>query len=218
MYYAAPVEKRPQIAGMLASVAFTSFLTGITEPIEFMFMFISPVLFGLHAVLTGLAMATACSFGILHGFGFSAGFIDYILNYGLATKPLFILPIGLVFGVLYYVTFSWVIRHYDLPTIGRYEEGEASVEAPAARAAAETEESHHAIQVADALGGFDNLLSIDNCATRLRLEVADPDLVDEQALKSLGARGVFRAGKNLQVVIGTQVEFLAGEMRRLKNS
>jgi PTS system N-acetylglucosamine-specific IIC component len=185
-----------------------------------MFMFTSPVLFGLHAALTGLAMATACSFGIMDGFGFSAGFIDYILNYGLATKPLFILPIGLVFGVLYYVTFSWVIRHYDLPTIGRYEdeEEETSAEVPADKAAAEMEESHHALQVVSALGGFDNLLSIDNCATRLRLEVAEPALVDEQALKALGARGVFRAGKNLQVVIGTQVEFLAGEMRRLKNS
>ncbi len=220
MYYAAPAHRRPRIAGMLASVAFTSFLTGITEPIEFMFMFISPVLFGLHAVLTGLALAAAHSFGILHGFGFSAGFIDYALNYGLATKPLFILPLGLVFGVLYYVTFSWAIRHYDLPTIGRYEEeeGESIAEAPAVgEAEAETEECRRAGQMACALGGVDNLLSIDNCATRLRLEVADPLLVDEQALKALGARGVFRAGKNLQVVIGTRVEFLAGEMRRLKN-
>lgn len=219
MYYAAPADRRPQIAGALASVAFTSFLTGITEPIEFMFMFISPLLFGIHAVLTGLAMAVTYSFGILHGFGFSAGFIDYILNYGLATRPLFILPLGLVFGVVYYVTFSWAIRHYDLPTIGRYEEEEGEVlQEPAKAEVAETEERHHARQVVAALGGFENLLTIGNCATRLRLEVADPAAVDEKALKALGARGVFRAGKNLQVVIGTQVEFLAGEMRSLKNS
>ena len=219
MYYAAPADRRPQIAGALASVAFTSFLTGITEPIEFMFMFISPLLFGIHAVLTGLAMAVAYSFGILHGFGFSAGFIDYILNYGLATRPLFILPLGLVFGVVYYVTFSWAIRHYDLPTIGRYEEEEGeALHEPARAKDIETEERRHARQVVAALGGFENLLTIDNCATRLRLEVADPAAVDEKALKALGARGVFRAGKNLQVVIGTQVEFLAGEMRSLKNS
>ncbi|MBE6100694.1 MAG: PTS sugar transporter [Selenomonas ruminantium] len=219
MYYAAPAAKRPEIAGMLASVAFTSFLTGITEPVEFMFMFISPVLFGIHAVLTGLALAVAYSFGILHGFGFSAGFIDYIMNYGLATKPLYILPLGLVFGAVYYAVFSWAIRHYDLPTLGRYEEEKMAAAAEETRTAPaeETAESGRARQVAAALGGFENLLVIGNCATRLRLEVADPELVDEGALKALGVRGVFRAGKNVQVVIGTQVEFLAGEMKRLKN-
>ena len=153
------------------------------------------------------------------GFGFSAGFIDYIMNYGLATKPLYILPLGLVFGAVYYAVFSWAIRHYDLPTLGRYEEEKMAVATEETRTAPaeETAESGKARQVAAALGGFENLLVIGNCATRLRLEVADPELVDEGALKALGVRGVFRAGKNVQVVIGTQVEFLAGEMKRLKN-
>ena len=217
MYYAAPVVKRPEIAGMLVSVAFTSFLTGITEPIEFMFMFISPLLYGIHAVLTGLAMAAAYSFGILHGFGFSAGFIDYVLNYGLATKPLFILPIGLVFGVIYYVIFSWAIKHFDLPTLGRYEEEDSRREGEPA-AAEVPAEAGRACQVAAALGGMDNLLKIGNCATRLRLEVRDAALVDEMRLKQLGARGVFKVGNSVQVVIGTQVEFLAGDLKKLKNS
>ena len=216
MYYAAPAWKRPQIAGMLASVAFTSFLTGITEPIEFMFMFISPLLYGIHAVLTGLAMALAYSFGILHGFGFSAGFIDYVMNYGLATKPLYILPLGLAFGVVYYVSFSWVIRHFDLPTIGRYEDVDEEAALEKEPEAGETEESFKARQMAEALGGFENLLHIDNCATRLRLTVAEPEKVNERQLKALGARGVFKSGANVQVVIGTQVEFLAGEMKKLK--
>ena len=215
MYHAAPARKRPQIAGMLASVAFTSFLTGITEPIEFMFMFISPLLYGIHAMLTGLAMAVAYCFGILHGFGFSAGFIDYVMNYGLATRPLYILPLGLAFGTVYYVSFSWVIRHFDLPTIGRYEDAEEAV-VPEKPAAGETDESSRARQMTEALGGFDNLLHIDNCATRLRLTVAEPEKVDERLLKALGAKGVFKSGANVQVVIGTQVEFLAREMKKLK--
>ena len=217
IYYAAPAAKRPEIAGLLASVAFTSFLTGITEPIEFMFMFISPMLYGIHALLTGLAMATAYSFGILHGFGFSAGFIDYMLNYGLATKPLYILPLGLVFGVAYYVIFSWAIRHFDLPTPGRYEEEAGEALQEAAPVEGESEGAAQARRMADALGGFENILSLGNCATRLRLEVKDPSQVDEVALKRLGAKGVLKMGSSVQVVIGTQVEFLAGEMRKLQN-
>ena len=208
MYRAAKPENRPKIAGMLASVAFTSFLTGITEPIEFMFMFIAPQLYVIHAILTGLALSVAYVAGILHGFGFSAGFIDYVLNYGLATKPALIIPIGLAFGALYYVIFSWAIKHFDLPTIGRYDDVEEA--APAG------ESSDYARNITEALGGIDNLLSIGNCATRLRLEVADSGKVDEKALKKLGVKGVFASGNNVQVVIGTQVEFVAREIIALK--
>lgn len=218
MYYAAPPQNRYKVAGMLASVAFTSFLTGITEPIEFMFMFISPVLYGIHALLTGLAMATAYSFGILHGFGFSAGFIDYMLNYGLATRPLYILPLGLVFGIVYYVIFSWAIRHFDLPTIGRYDDIQDEALPEIEPDEGESEDRFKARQMAEALGGLDNLLHIDNCATRLRLKVAIPEKVNEQRLKALGAKGVFKTGTHVQVVVGTQVEFLAGELKKLKNS
>lgn len=103
MYSAAKPENKSKVAGMMFSIAFTAFLTGITEPVEFTFMFLAPVLYAFHAVMTGIALAVANMFGILHGFGFSAGLIDYVLNYGLATKPILIIPIGLVFGIIYFI-------------------------------------------------------------------------------------------------------------------
>lgn len=103
MYSAAKPENKSKVAGMMFSIAFTAFLTGITEPVEFTFMFLAPVLYAFHAVMTGIALAVANMFGILHGFGFSAGLIDYVLNYGLATKAILIIPIGLVFGIIYFI-------------------------------------------------------------------------------------------------------------------
>ena len=211
MYHAAKKENRPKIAGALASVAFTAFLTGITEPIEFMFMFIAPVLYGIHAVLTGLALSVAYAFGILHGFGFSAGFIDYALNWGLATKPALIIPLGLVFGVLYYVIFSWAIRHYDLPTIGRYDDEGLGDDADAPADA-----DDYTKAMVENLGGLDNLTDVGYCITRLRLTVKDPAKVDEEAIKRMGVRGVFVKGKAVQVVIGTRAELVANDINALR--
>lgn len=211
MYHAAKKENRPKIAGALASVAFTAFLTGITEPIEFMFMFIAPVLYGIHAVLTGLALSVAYALGILHGFGFSAGFIDYVLNFGLATKPLLIIPVGLAFGVVYYVIFSWAIRHYDLPTIGRYDDEGLDEETDEATKADDYTEA----MVAN-LGGLDNLEDVGYCVTRLRLTVKDPEKVDEEAIKRMGVRGIFTKGRAVQVVIGTHAELVANDINKLR--
>ena len=211
MYHAAKKENRPKIAGALASVAFTAFLTGITEPIEFMFMFIAPVLYGIHAVLTGLALSVAYAFGILHGFGFSAGFIDYALNWGLATKPALIIPLGLAFGVLYYVIFSWAIRHYDLPTIGRYDDEGLGDDADAPADA-----DDYTKAMVENLGGLDNLTDVGYCITRLRLTVKDPAKVDEEAIKLMGVRGVFVKGKAVQVVIGTRAELVANDINALR--
>ena len=211
MYHAAKKENRPKIAGALASVAFTAFLTGITEPIEFMFMFIAPVLYGIHAVLTGLALSVAYAFGILHGFGFSAGFIDYALNWGLATKPAIIIPLGLVFGVLYYVIFSWAIRHYDLPTIGRYDDEGLGDDADAPADA-----DDYTKAMVENLGGLDNLTDVGYCITRLRLTVKDPAKVDEEAIKLMGVRGVIAKGAAVQVVIGTRAELVANDINALR--
>ena len=211
MYHAAKKENRPKIAGALASVAFTAFLTGITEPIEFMFMFIAPVLYGIHAVLTGLALSVAYALGILHGFGFSAGFIDYVLNFGLTTKPLLIIPVGLAFGVVYYVIFSWAIRHYDLPTIGRYDDEGLDEETDEATKADDYTEA----MVAN-LGGLDNLEDVGYCVTRLRLTVKDPEKVDEEAIKRMGVRGIFTKGRAVQVVIGTHAELVANDINKLR--
>ncbi|WP_449345532.1 PTS transporter subunit EIIC, partial [Streptomyces narbonensis] len=122
--HAARPERRKAVMGMMVSLALTSFVTGITEPIEFTFMFIAPVLYAIHAVLTAVSMAVTWAFGVHAGFTFSAGGIDYLLNWNLATKPWLIIPIGLVFAAIYYVVFRFAITKFNLPTPGREPEEE----------------------------------------------------------------------------------------------
>ncbi|MBD7907630.1 N-acetylglucosamine-specific PTS transporter subunit IIBC [Sporosarcina gallistercoris] len=212
MYAAAKKEKKAIVGGMLFSIAFTSFLTGITEPIEFAFMFLSPVLYVVHALLTGASMIVSYMFDVHHGFGFSAGAIDYVLNYGLAQNPLILLVIGLVFGVIYFVVFYFLIVKLDLKTPGR-EDDEDMVEDTAVYGDDIVEvKAYHTIE---ALGGLDNIQAIDYCTTRLRLTVKNSDVVDEKELKRYGAMGYMKISKtNVQVVIGTAVEFLAEAMKR----
>ena len=206
MYHAAKPENRAKIGGMLASVAFTAFLTGITEPIEFMFMFLAPALYAVHAILTGLCLAVTYSFGVLDGFGFSAGFIDYVIDWGLATKPELILAIGVGVFALYYGIFSWAIRQFDIPTIGRYDE-----ELPVSSEPVTMSELSE--QVLAALGGKENIEELSNCATRLRCTVKDESKVDLERIKKIhGVRGAFATGKAVQVVIGTNAEHVANEI------
>jgi PTS system N-acetylglucosamine-specific IIC component len=122
--HSARPERRKAVMGMMISLALTSFVTGVTEPIEFSFMFIAPVLYAIHAVLTALSMAITWALGVHAGFTFSAGFIDYALNWNLATKPWLIIPIGLVFGAVYYFGFRFAIARWNLPTPGREPEEE----------------------------------------------------------------------------------------------
>ncbi|REB08014.1 PTS N-acetyl glucosamine transporter subunit IIABC [Sporosarcina sp. BI001-red] len=216
MYAAAKKEKKAIVGGMLFSIAFTSFLTGITEPIEFAFMFLSPVLYVVHALLTGASMMISYMFDVHHGFGFSAGAIDYVLNFGLAQNPLLLIPIGLVIGALYFVIFYFLIVKLDLKTPGR-EDDDDMVEDTAVYSDDIVEvKAYHTIE---ALGGLDNIQAIDYCTTRLRLTVKNSDVVDEKQLKRYGAMGYMKISKtNVQVVIGTAVEFLAEAMkRRMKN-
>src|SRR5687768_6179391 len=176
MYRCAPVEKRNAVAGLLFSMALTSFLTGVTEPIEFTFMFLAPVLYAIHAVLTGVAMAFMDAFDVRLGFGFSAGLFDYVLNFKQATRPWLLLPIGLVYFALYYGLFRFFIVRLDLKTPGR----------EADEAVAGTATTPGAVGAADwvrALGGARNLVSVDACTTRLRLVVANQASVDEGLLK-----------------------------------
>ncbi len=212
MYLAAPVEKRSQVGGALFSVAFCSFLTGITEPLEFMFVFLAPALYAIHAVFTGLSLVLANMLGTLHGFGFSAGLIDFVLNYGLATKPLVLLALGLAFGALYFFTFSFAIRAFNLKSPGREDDEDETSAAPAGDAA----KGDLARQYLKALGGHDNLTSIDACITRLRLTLKDRSVADEAVLKKLGAKGVVKLGENnLQVILGPLAEIVAGEMKAI---
>jgi N-acetylglucosamine PTS system EIICBA or EIICB component len=206
MYRAAFPDRRKAVGGLLLSVALTSLLTGVTEPIEFLFIFLAPLLFALHAVLTGLAMVVMDALGVKLGFGFSAGLFDYVLNYGLATRPLLLFPVGAAYFLIYYATFSWCIRRFDLATPGR--------ERIAETAAAMSLADDRGERFVAALGGPSNLKSIDACTTRLRLNLADPAAIDEPALKALGARGIVRPGGDaLQVVLGPIADQVAEELR-----
>ena len=206
MYRSALPERRKAVGGLLMSMALTSFLTGVTEPIEFTFIFLAPLLFLIHAVLTGLSMALMHALGILLGFGFSAGFFDYVLNFSKATRPLWLLPFGAAYALLYYGIFRFAIVRFDLKTPGREEQpvGEEIADALSDRGEA----------FVAALGGAANLRSIDACTTRLRLVVDDQAKVDERRLRALGAVGFVRpSAEGLQVVVGPIADAVAMEMR-----
>ncbi|MEX3953754.1 N-acetylglucosamine-specific PTS transporter subunit IIBC [Paraburkholderia sp. EG287B] len=220
MLHEAPKDKRAMVGGLLFSMALTSFLTGVTEPIEFTFMFLAPVLYAIHAVLTGLSLAICSLLGIKLGFTFSAGAIDYVLNYGLSTHGWYAIPLGAVYAVVYYGLFRFFIRRFNLPTPGREASaGDTAIAssmsgvAVAAGGAAAASLSRAARYI-DALGGAANLKVVDACTTRLRLTVADPAHVSEPALKAIGARGVLkRGGESVQVVIGPEADIIADEIR-----
>lgn len=207
MYRCALPERRKEVGGMLLSMALTAMLTGVTEPIEFSFMFLAPVLYALHALMTGLAMALMSALGVKLGFGFSAGLFDYALNYGKATRPLLLLPVGLAYAALYYAVFRFAILRFDLKTPGRDDESAAPNSAPL------VEGGRGAAYVA-ALGGVANLAQIAACTTRLRLKLRDQADADETRLRALGAKGLVRlSAHDLQVVIGPEADLIAEEMR-----
>lgn len=207
IYRTAKPQNRPKIAGALASMALTSFLTGITEPIEFSFMFLAPALYVAHAFLFGVSMFICNAADVLIGCSFSMGFVDYVLNWGLATNPEMIIPIGIVFGLLYYVIFSQVIIYFDLPTLGRYEEDMADDN---------LSDREIAVAIVKTLGGKKNLALIDNCVTRLRLTVNDPAQVDEKSLKAIGGvNGIFRKETAVQIILGFRAESVANELNMM---
>lgn len=208
MYRCANPERRKQVGGILLSMALTAFLTGVTEPIEFAFMFLAPVLYGLHALLTGAAMALMYLLNVHLGFTFSGGAIDYALGYGVSTNGWMLLPIGLAYFALYYGLFSYCIRRFDLKTPGR-EPVDSTV------ATTPENDTGRAQAFIKALGGADNLQSVDACATRLRLNLMDRKKASDAELKRLGAHGVVRPGQggSLQVVLGPQADLIAGEIR-----
>ena len=206
MYQTALPEKRAAVGGLLFSMALTSFLTGVTEPIEFAFMFLAPGLFAVHAVLTGLAMVIMHALGVHLGFGFSAGLFDYVLNYSLSTNPLLLIPVGLGYFALYFVLFRWCIVRFNLKTLGREPEEVGMADAGNA--------GESSLAWISALGGAINLRAVEACTTRLRLTVADPAAINENALKPLGSRGVLKlADGAVQVVVGPIADQLAAEIR-----
>jgi PTS system N-acetylglucosamine-specific IIC component len=211
-YVTAKKENKKVVGGMLLSVALTAFLTGITEPIEFMFMFLAPGLYVVHAILMGLSIVVASMLNIHMAFSFSSGLIDYILNFNApaAHNSWEIIPMGLVVGALYFVIFVGAIKMFNLKTPGREDAPEEDSN-PDSDSKADL-----AVQYLAALGGKDNLTDISACITRLRLGIVDRTIINDAKLKQLGAKGVVNVGSNnLQVIIGPQAEIIANQMKAL---
>lgn len=215
MYQTAKTAKKKVAASLLMAGALASFFTGITEPLEFSFMFLAPGLYLVHAVLTGISAIVCTVLPVRCGFNFSAGLVDYILSFKapMAENPILIIPIGLVFAAIYYFTFRYVILHFDLKTPGREDD---------------TDESEAKIQLANddftamaelilaGLGGKGNIKDIDYCATRVRAEINDYTQIDEKKIKASGAAGVIRPSKTtVQVIVGPKVQFVYDEIKKM---
>ncbi|CAH8201903.1 PTS glucose transporter subunit IIBC [Vibrio aestuarianus] len=201
--HSAKPENRAKVMGIMASAALTSFLTGITEPIEFSFLFIAPVLYGIHAVLSGLAYVLTNSLGVVHGHTFSNGFIDFVVQSPRAENMLLLVGLGIAYAVLYYVVFTFVIRTMDLKTPGREDETEDSSTATGTELAGE---------LVAAFGGKENITNLDACITRLRVSVAKTEAVNQEKLKQLGAAGVVVVSGGVQAIFGTKSDNLKTEM------
>lgn len=213
IYQCARPEKKKQVGSILLSAAFASFLTGVTEPLEFSFMFVAPFLYIIHAVLTGIMMFIAAFFQWIAGFGFSAGLIDYILSIRspYANDIFMLIPLGVVCAILYYCIFRFMIVRYNLMTPGReIDEPIIEVDEKEYHVTLTTEDYDEiAILLLEALGGRSNIIFVDSCITRLRVELKDINLVNEQEILATGATGIVKVGKSsIQIIIGTEVGFI----------
>lgn len=223
MYHTAKTKKKKQVASLMLAAGFAAFLTGVTEPIEFAFMFAAPALYLVHAALTGISLAIASLFQWTAGFGFSAGLIDFLLSstLPLANLPYMLLIQGLAFAAVYYFVFRFLITKFNFKTPGREDdeelEGAVAEAAPSAEAAAGNKFAIQAARIYEGLGGDENVTSIDNCVTRLRIEVKDMKAVDQAKIKSTGVPGINIVGANsIQVIVGTSVQFVADEMIKIR--
>lgn len=213
--HTAKPEKRKMVASIFIGSAIASFLTGITEPLEFSFMFLAPALYAVHALLTGFSMALMYILDVKLGFGFSAGLIDYLINMKLSTNAWILIPVGLCFFVLYYVLFRFIITKFKLKTPGREDDDDALV-APTGGNGTGSAVSSKAAQILEHIGGPSNIENIDACITRLRLIVKDEKAVKDSALKQLGASGVMRLGQGaVQIVFGPKSEQYKEEIEKL---
>lgn len=216
IYQSARPEKKKQVASLMLAAGFAAFFTGVTEPLEFSFMFVAWPLYVIHAIFTGISLAISAFFHWTAGFAFSAGFVDYFLSLQnpVANQPLMLLVQGVFFAAIYYFGFRFAIKKFNLMTPGR--ETEIGEETPDI-ATGTNEFSQLAVVIYDALGGKENVQAIDNCTTRLRLQVKDTAKVNQEAIKQTGVPGVKVIDQtNIQVIVGTQVQFVADEMTKLQ--
>jgi len=220
MYQCARKDKRKVAGGLLLGAALTSFLTGITEPLEFTFLFVAPLLYAVHCVLAGLSFMLMHIFGVAVGMTFSGGFIDLLL-FGILpgnakTNWIFIILVGAVYFIIYYFLFGVLIRKRNYKTPGREDEGEETKlytrkDYNEAREKADSG-NDRAAHILEALGGSENIKDLDCCATRLRITVAEPDKVNDAALKATGASGVIKKGGGIQVIYGPRVTVIKSEL------
>ncbi|AMH19903.1 PTS N-acetyl glucosamine transporter subunits IIABC [Hafnia paralvei] len=221
IYHCARPENKAKVAGIMMAAAFAAFFTGITEPLEFSFMFVAPVLYVIHALLTGISVFIAASMHWIAGFGFSAGLVDMVLSSRnpLATHWYMLIPQGLVFFVIYYVVFRFTITKFNLLTPGRElatdaDESADGYDLDLDNAKGGNETANLARNYIAAVGGSANITGIDACITRLRLTVKDSAIVNDSLAKRLGASGVIRLNKqSVQVIVGTRAEAIATAMR-----
>lgn len=209
IYHEARPERKKFVAGIMGSAALTSFLTGITEPLEFSFLFVAPVLFGIHAVFAGLSFMVMHLLNVKIGMTFSGGLIDFLL-FGVLNKQThwwWVIPVGLVFAVIYYFGFRFAIRKFNLKTPGR-EDVEDSTEETSAQPTSDLP-----FDILEAMGGQENISNLDACITRLRVQVNDVKNVDKDRLKKLGAAGVLEVGNNIQAIFGPKSDTLKSQMK-----
>lgn len=209
MIAASKKEKRKFMAGMMISAALVSFVTGITEPIEFSFIFVAPILFVFHVCAAFLSGIITSLLHIRLGYTFSASAIDYVLGFKYAGHPFLIWPVGIAFFLLYFVVFYFTIKKLNLKTPGREDDSETTIEN------IDVKGSEKAIKVLEAIGGKENIVELDACITRLRLTLKDITLVNKPLLKALGAAGVLEAGNSLQVIFGTEAERIKDDMKSI---
>ncbi|WP_124727172.1 glucose-specific PTS transporter subunit IIBC [Staphylospora marina] len=208
MWQEARPERRKVVGGIMLSAALTSFLTGITEPIEFTFLFVAPLLYAVHCVFAGLSFMLMDILGVKAGMTFSGGIIDLIMFWEKDTNPWLIIPVGLVFAVIYYFGFRFAIRKWNLKTPGREDEEEHSEQTSGNM-------GQLAADVLSALGGKENITALDACITRLRVSVGDVGKVNKEELKKLGAAGVLEMGNHLQIIFGPKSDLIREQMKRI---
>ena len=210
-------ENKSKIKSIMLAAAFASFFTGVTEPIEFSFMFVAPVLYLIHALLTAISLIIASSMKWIAGFGFSAGFIDLVLSTRnpLATQWYMLVVQGVVFFVLYFVIFNFAIQKFNLKTPGREDDDADETTDVSSSNNKNPSYADKALLLLPLLGGAENIIDIDNCATRLRLEIKDNSIVNDAEIRK-HFPGVLRPGKtSVQVIVGTDVQFLADEFKKV---
>ncbi len=219
MYHTAKDSKKKVTAALLIAGALASFFTGITEPLEFAFMFMAPGLYLVHAFLTGISAIICSLLPFRIGFNFSAGLVDWILSFKapMAVNPWMLIPVGIAFAVVYYFMFRFVILNFDLKTPGRTDdEDEMEAEAETRSIPADRDFAEMAATILEGLGGEANIKELDYCATRIRTEIVDYTMIDEKKIKQAGAAGVIRPSKTtVQVVIGPKVQFVYDELKKI---